>query len=217
VELAKRNDANETAAIWQAYAALREAEFGNVNQARQAATSALTLAPGRDVQTIAALVLALVGNTVQARKLTDRLSGDSPLSTILQRYWLPTIRAEIEVSRGNAAHAIELLQATSPYELGVPLPFAPLYPAYARGQAYLSSGNGTAAAAEFQKFLDHRGLVANFPLGSLARLGLARAYAMQGDTAKAKAAYQDFLTLWKNADPDIPISIAAKAEYAKLQ
>jgi len=111
------------------------------------------------------------------------------------------------------------LEAAAPYELGQPaqLQLGTMYPAYMRGQAQLMAHNGPAAAGEFQKFLDHRGLVTNFPLGALAHLGLARAYALSGDTAKAKAAYQDFLTLWKDADPDIPILKEAKAEYAKLQ
>jgi eukaryotic-like serine/threonine-protein kinase len=139
----------------------------------------------------------------------------------LNGYWLPAIRAAIEINRNHPTKAIEILQATEPYELGAPVPQPEfggfLYPAYVRGQAYLLLHKGTEAALEFQKFRDHRGLIANCPLGALALLGLARAYAIQGDTAKAKTAYQDFLTLWKDADPDIPIFIAAKAEYAKLQ
>src|SRR5580704_6254298 len=138
----------------------------------------------------------------------------------MQSVWLPTIRAQIETGRKNAASSIELLQAAAPYELGMLSGSASnscLYPVYVRAEAYLGAQRGPAAAAEFQRILDHRGLLWNCATGPLAHLGLARAYALQGDTAKARAAYQDFLALWKEADPDIPILIAAKAEYAKLQ
>jgi eukaryotic-like serine/threonine-protein kinase len=167
-----------------------------------------------------ALTLAQVGAAEQARKLSNRLSQESPLDTMIQGYWLPTISAVMEVNRDNAQRAIQLLQPTLAYELGEPSPFTSLggmYPVYVRGQAYLKARQGQQAAAEFQKFLDHRGVTANFPLGALAYLGLARAFALTGDTAKAKAAYQDFFALWKDADPDIPILKQAKAEYAKLQ
>lgn len=159
-----------------------------------------------------ALLLSRVGNVARAQKLADKLNKDFPLSTMMQRCWLPTIRAEIELNRGNAAKAIELLQKCSPYELG-----AALRPAYLRGRAYLRSGQGGAAATEFQKILDHRCMLANDVLVPLAQLGLGRATAFQGGTAKARAAYQDFLRLWKDADPDIPILQQAKAEYAKLK
>jgi len=153
--------------------------------------------------------------------MADELQKQNPLNTKINGYFLPTIRAAVEINRKNPAKAIEILQVAAPYELGNPDPDpvvgAMMYPVYERGQAYLLLQQGRAAAAEFQKFLDHQGVVVNCPLGSLARLGLARAYAMQGDAAKAKAAYQDFLTLWKDADANIPILIAAKAEYAKLQ
>jgi eukaryotic-like serine/threonine-protein kinase len=220
VDSAKSNDAKETAAIWAVNQALREAEFGNATQARQFASAALALAPlGRDVQLLAALALARAGDAVSAQKFTDKLNSDFPLSTVLQHYWLPTVQAEIELAHGNPARAIEVLHSASTYELGDPPQFQPgtLYPVYVRGQAYLRAGNGTAAAVEFQKIIDHRGIVLNFPLGALAHFGLARAYARVGDTAKAKAAYQDFFALWKDADPDIPILKEAKAEYAKLQ
>jgi hypothetical protein len=136
----------------------------------------------------------------------------------LKVYWLPTIKAALELNANNSAQALVFLEAAAPYELGQPaqLQLGTMYPAYIRGQAQLMAHNGPAAAAEFQKFLDHRGIVINFPLGALAHLGLARAYALSGDTAKAKAAYQDFFNLWKDADPDIPILKEAKAEYAKL-
>jgi tetratricopeptide (TPR) repeat protein/predicted Ser/Thr protein kinase len=221
VESARHADEKETAAEWQMNAALREAEFGNATESRNQATSALTLASTRDVQILAALALARSGDTSRAQKMADELEKQNPLNTVIIGYWLPTIRAAIEINRNNPAKAVEHLQPAITYELGDPMPQPEfggfLYPAYVRGQTYLLLHRGNEAAAEFKKFLDHRGLVANCPLGALAHLGLARAYAMQGDTAKAKAAYQDFLTLWKDADPDIPILIAAKKEYAKLQ
>jgi hypothetical protein len=138
---------------------------------------------------------------------------------VLKIYWLPTIKAAIELNANNSVQSLVFLEAAAPYELGAPPQFqlGTLYPAYIRGQAQLMAHNGAAADAEFQKFLDHRGIVLNFPLGALAHLGLGRAYAMAGNTAKAKSAYQDFLTLWKDADPDIPILKEAKAEYEKLQ
>jgi eukaryotic-like serine/threonine-protein kinase len=220
VDSAKSNDAKETAAIWAVNQALREAEFGNATQARQFASAALALAPlGRDVQLLAALALARAGDSVTAQKFVDKLNSDFPLSTILQHYWLPIVQAEIELAHGNPARAIEVLHSASTYELGDPPQFQPgtLYPVYVRGQAYLRAGNGTAAAEEFQRIIDHRGIVLNFPLGALAHAGLARAYALSGDAARAKGAYQDFFALWKDADPAIPILKEAKAEYAKLQ
>ena len=218
VESAGRADAKETAAWWQANAGLREAEFGNASRARQNALAALALAPGRDVRSLAALALARAGDTAQAQKLAEGLSKDLPQDTMVQGYWLPSIRAAIELDAKDAAKAVEILQTAMSFELGKGDPFlVPMYPVYLRGQGYLLAHQGKEAAAEFQKMIDHRGIVVNFPLGALTHLGLARAYALQGDTAKAKAAYQDFLTLWKNADPDVPILQQAKAEYAKLQ
>jgi eukaryotic-like serine/threonine-protein kinase len=134
-------------------------------------------------------------------------------------YWLPTIRAAMELDNNNPAHALVLLEPAAPYELGQPSQFqlGTMYPVYAKGEAELASHNGPAAVAEFRKFLEHTGVTVNFPLGALAHLGLARAYALSGDAAKARPAYQEFLTLWKDADPDIPILKEAKAEDAKLQ
>jgi predicted Zn-dependent protease len=138
---------------------------------------------------------------------------------VLKIYWLPTIQAAIALAQNQPEAAIQNLQAAAPYELGTPPPFqiGTMYPTFLRGEAYLRIHRGNDAAPEYQKFLDHRGVVLNFPLGALARLDLSRAYAMAGDTAKAKAAYQDFFALWKEADPDIPILKQAKAEYAKLE
>jgi serine/threonine protein kinase/tetratricopeptide (TPR) repeat protein len=218
MDSAQHNDAKETAATYQAAAALREVEVGNREQARAEANAALKLAPNRDVRAIAALALARAGDTAEAEKLAAELDKTFPLHTRVQRYWLPTIRAAVALQRKDPNRAIELLKVASTVELSYPTNLAILLcPAYLRGEAYLMLHDGNAAAAEFQKFIDHRGLVADFPWGALARVGLARAYAMQGDTAKARAAYQDFLTLWKDADPDIPILKAAKAEYANLK
>jgi len=219
MESALRADARETAALWQVDAALREAEFGNASSARQNARAALALAEGRDISSVAALALARAGDTAQAQKLEEKLNQDFPQNTIVQGYWLPSVRAAMEISAKNAESALGMLQTTPPYQLAQSQPFqvGMLYPVYLRGQAYLLAHNGTAAATEFQKMLDHRGIVLNFVTGALAHLQIGRAYAMAGDTAKARAAYQDFLTLWKDADPDIPILKEAKAEYAKLE
>jgi serine/threonine protein kinase/Tfp pilus assembly protein PilF len=218
MDSAQRNDAKESAGAYQAAAALREVEAGNRQQARAEAQAALKLAPNRDVQAIAALALARAGDTAGAEKLAAELDKTFPLHTLVQRYWLPTIRAGVALERQDPNRAIDHLKVASTIELGGITQFTIfLCPAYLRGEAYLMLRDGNAAVAEFQKFIDHRGLVGSFPWGALARLGLARAYALQGNAANARAAYKDFLTLWKDADPDIPILKEAKAEYAKLQ
>jgi hypothetical protein len=218
VDSAVRNDSKETAALWQVNAALREAEFSNTAAAKQGVEAALPLAPGRDVKVLAALALARIGETARAKRIVDDLEKSFASNSMLKVYWLPTIEAAIELNANNSTQAEVHLEAAAPYELGEPPPLqvGTLYPVYIRGHAQLMAHNGAAAATEFQKFLDHRGITLNFPLGALADLGLARAYALSGDTAKAKAAYNDFFTLWKDADPDIPILQQAKAEYAKL-
>jgi tetratricopeptide (TPR) repeat protein len=218
MDSAQHNDTQETAAYYQAAVALREAEAGNWAQARADAGAAVRLAPGRYVQAMAALGLARAGDTAAAEKLAAELDSVLPQDTLVQRYWLPTIRAAVALQRKDPNRAVEVLQAASMIELGQPTNITVfLCPVYLRGEAYLMLHDGNAAAAEFQKFIDHRGVVVNFPWGALARLGLARAYAMQGDPVKARTAYQDFLTLWKDADPDIPLLKQAKAEYANLQ
>ena len=218
---ARRAGETETQAEWETNAALREAEFGNTAQARGETAAALALASTRDVQILAAIALARAGDFDRAQMMVDNLQKQNPLHTMINGYFLPTIRAAIEINRKNPAKAIEILQVAAPYELGNadpdPVVGAMMYPVYVRGQAYLLLHQGSAAAAEFQKFLDHRGVVVNCPLGALARLGLARAYALQGDTVETRAAYQDFLALWKDADPDIPILKQAQEEYAKLK
>jgi len=218
---AKRADQMERAAGHEADAALREALFGNEGAARQLSASALALSTGRDVQYGVALALAFSGDAARAETLAADLNKRFPEDTIVQSIFLPVIHAHVAVTRGEPLKAIELVRAAAAYELGSPgniAAFTPsLYPAYVRGEAYRAAHQGVEAAAEFQKIVDHRGIVMNEPIGALARLGLARAYALQGNSAKAHAAYQEFLALWKDADPDIPILIAAKAEYAKLQ
>ena len=221
VESARRSDEKEPSALWQANAAIREALFGNAEAARQNAAASAALAPGsHDAEAQAVLAYALAGDATHAQSLADDLGKRFPLDTVVQSVWLPTIHAQIETNRKNPARSIELLQAAAPYELGMLSGAATnscLYPVYVRAEAYLSAQQGQLAAAEFQKILDHRGLLWNCATGALAHLGLARAYALSGDTVKAKSAYQDFVALWKDADPDIPILIAAKSEYAKLR
>jgi eukaryotic-like serine/threonine-protein kinase len=219
VDSSIRSDNKEAAALWQVNAALREAEFGETAVAKQDVKEALALAPGRNVKVLAALALARIGETARAERLVKGLEKSDPSNTVLRLYRLPAVNAAIELNQGNSSQALVLLEAAAPYELGQPSPgpLGTLYPAYLRGQAYLLAHNGPAAAAEFQKLLDHPGIALNFPLGVLAHLQMARAFATTGDTRKARAAYQDFLTLWKDADPDIPILKQAKAEYAKLQ
>ena len=214
---AVRSDAKETGAQWLVYQGLREAEVGNVTAARQGVARALALAPGRDVKVLSALALARSGETAQSRTILEALQKSEPTNTYLKVYWFPVIEASIAMAQQAPDRAVVALEPSLPYELGNPPPGGTMYPPYVRGMAYLAQKNGPAAAAEFQKFLDHSAIVQNFLLGSLAHLQLGRAYALSGDAAKAKSAYQDFFTLWKDADPDIPILKEAKAEYAKLQ
>ena len=264
VDSALRDGRVEAAATFRAAGALREAAFGNRQQARQEATAALVMAPGQMVRTLAALALARAGDASMASGLVYDLHQQAPQDTLLNTYWLPTIRAWIALEHGGApdsnlspfaprgaAATIELLEPVTPYELELPTLYwvlnVTLCPVDARGAAYLALGRGGEAAVEYQKILDHAGLAGNFPIGALAHLGLGRAYALQGGVgvagkakratrpgantasgetkyppppealAKARAAYQDFFALWSDADPDIPILLQAKAEYARLQ
>jgi len=213
VDSAIRAESKETAASNQADAGWTEAELGNVASARQKAVAALTLSSGRDVKVLTALTLARIGDTPKAKLLVEELEKSYPTNTLLKFYWLPVIRAAIELSNGNPSQAIVDLEAAAPYEL---TQRGNLVPAYERGQAFLRSHNGAAAILEFQKVLDHRGIVQNALSGALAHLQIGRAYALAGDPTRAKVAYQDFLNMWKDADPDLPILKQAKAEYAKL-
>jgi tetratricopeptide (TPR) repeat protein len=219
VESALHAGATEAAATWQANAALREAEIGNRELARRATSSALAMNSAPEISKLAVLALARAGDSAHAEPMAEELAKNHPTNTLLNFYWLATIRAAVELDHDAAAKAAEYLDSAAAYELGTSTPFqlGTLYPVYVRGEAYLALHQGKQAAGEYQKILHHRGIILNFCTGALAHLGLARAYVLQGDTAQAKAAYQDFLTLWKDADPDIPILIAAKAEYAKLQ
>jgi tetratricopeptide (TPR) repeat protein len=217
---ADRIQEKETAASFEADAALRAAVFGNAEEARQRAAAALARSTGREVKFIAALALAFAGNLAQAQALAESLAKDFPEDIVMKFNFLPAINAQLALMRHDPSKAIETLKITAPFDLGQPgdSSITPsLYPVYVRGEAYLAARQGGEAAGEFQKILDHRGVVVNEPIGALAHLQMGRAYALQGDTVKAHAAYQDFLTLWKDADPDIPVLIAAKSEYAKLQ
>ena len=219
VASATRAENKEVAATYEADAAVREGFFANTGEARQRAATAMRLSIASSVQYQAALALALAQEATRARSLADDLDKRYPEDTVVQLNYLPTTRAQIDLIHNDFAKAIEALQPAAPYELGTPTSTVvtlALYPVYVRGQAYLAAHQGKEAANEFQKILERRGVVGNAPIGALAHLQLGRAYAMQGDTAKARAAYQDFLTLWKDADPDIPILKEAKVEYAKL-
>jgi len=215
IAAAKGADEKELAATDQAVDALREALVGNAVEARQRAAAALQASKGQEPEYGSALALALSGDLERAELLVDDLNKHFPEDTLVQFNYLPTLRALVVLSQGNSTNAIDLLQPALTYEFASYY-MLPLYHAYVRGQAYLGAKQGTQAAAEFQKILDHRGLVLNDPIGALAHLQLGRAYAMAGDFTKSKAAYQDFLTLWKDADPDIPVLKQAKAEYAAL-
>jgi eukaryotic-like serine/threonine-protein kinase len=220
VDSAERAGETEAAATHSAVSGLREGLFGNAQEAQRLATLALRWSEGRDVQYGAALALAYAGDDRRAQALAGDLARKFPEDTIVQFNYLPTLRAKLAINREKASEAIEILRAATPYELGMTTfstyGWTAMYPVYVRGEAYLAEHDGS-AAAEFQKILDHRGIIVNGPIGALAHLGLARSFAMQGETTKAKAAYQDFFTLWKDADADIPIYKQAKAEYAKLQ
>jgi eukaryotic-like serine/threonine-protein kinase len=222
VDAALRTDNKESAAFWQENGAIREAEFGNSAEARQNASASLNLGSAdRPIAEEAALAFAMAGDAAHAESTAQSLAKRFPLDTLVKSLWVPTIEAQIALDQKNTARAIELLQAASPIELSVSSGGAGInsciYTVYVRGQAYLSAKQGGAAVAEFQKIIDQRGLVQNCPTGALAHLGLARAYVQAGDTAKAHAAYNDFLTIWKDADPDIPILRDAKAEAASLK
>jgi tetratricopeptide (TPR) repeat protein len=219
VELAQQAGQRESAALYETAAALQEAFFGNAPEAIRSATAALVLSKDREVDYGAAFALTLAGDSSRAQTLVDDLEKRFGEDTSVRFNYLPALRALLNL--GEPAKAIDLLQIAIPYELGTPRCtihgyYGALYPVYVRGLAYLAARQGTQATAEFQKILDHRGIVASDPIGALAHLQLGRALVITGDKAKAKAAYQDFLTLWKDADPGLPILKQAKAEYALL-
>lgn len=219
VASAVRSDQKETAAEWKMDEAATEAEFGNFEIARREAAATLAASPNHDTQILAAVAFARAGDPAGAQKIAGELSKNYPLDTLVNEYWLPVIRAAIEISRNNPTKAVDIAAVAVPYELASPQTWpgigGPFYPAYLRGQAFLLLRRGADAAKEYQKLLDHRGFMLACPLAALARVGLARAYVLQGDDAKARGAYQEFFTLWKDADPGIPILKQAKAEYDK--
>jgi DNA-binding winged helix-turn-helix (wHTH) protein/Tfp pilus assembly protein PilF len=217
VDQARQEGQPERAALWEAGASLREAFFEETSQARQRAMESLDYSNNREVQFGAALALALSGDAGRAQGLADDLEKRFPEDTVVRFSYLPVIRARIALNQGNPAKAVELLQTAGPYELGASrLLFGALYPIYIRGEAKLAAHQGAEAAIEFQKILDHRGVVGSDPIGALAHLQLGRAFVLVGDNAKAKAAYDDFFTLWREADPAVPILNRARAEYLML-
>jgi serine/threonine protein kinase/Tfp pilus assembly protein PilF len=221
-DLAQRPGRRETAALFYAGAAVREAFFENAAEARRSAMRALELSQGRDVEYGVSLALARVGDSSQSQRLANDLEKRFPEDSEVRFAYLPVLHALLALHHSEPARAVELLEIAVPYELGVPLCFTfgffgSLYPVYVRGEGYLAAHQGAAAVAEFQKILDHRGIVISDPIGALVHLQLGRAFVLSGDKGKAKAAYEDFLTVWKNADPDIPILKQAKAEYARLK
>jgi tetratricopeptide (TPR) repeat protein len=221
VDLARKSSQRERAALYQTDAALREAFFGNAVAARQNARAALDLSKDREVEYGAAFAFALVGDSVRAETLGKDLERRFPEDTSVRMSYLPALRGLLMLNHGDPSKSIEILQTASPYDLGAPRCshhgfYGALYPVYVRGEAYLAALRGAEAAVEFQKILNHRGIVVDDPIGALARLQLGRSFVISGDKTKAKAAYQDFLTLWKDADPGIPVFQRAKAEFARL-
>jgi hypothetical protein len=222
IDLAERAGHHENAATYEAAGAAWSAFAGDATTARQRASAAQRLSKGRDAEYAAAVALALAGETTQAQPLVLDLEKRYPEDTCVQTSYLPTLRALFSLHAGQTTQAIEQLQIARRYEFADPAVsflafFGSLYPVYVRGEAYLAAHRGAEAAAEFQKILDHRGLVLADPMDGRARLELGRAWAAAGDTVKARAAYEDFLALWKDADPGIPILRQARAENAKLQ
>jgi eukaryotic-like serine/threonine-protein kinase len=231
VDSAIRADSKETGAIWQENAAIAQAAYGNPAEARQSAAEGLKLVPtSQGVEVEAALAFAMAGDAARAESLAQDLGKRFPLDTQMQALWLPAIQAQLALNKKNPTAALNALQAASSIELGQIAFVANIscfYPTYIRGEAYVAAGQGKEAAAEFQKIIDHSGIVWNCWTGALAHLGVARANALQAKNSqgadadaarvRALAAYKDFLTLWKDADPDIPILKEAKAEYARLQ
>ncbi|MDQ6759813.1 MAG: winged helix-turn-helix domain-containing protein [Acidobacteriota bacterium] len=212
----------ERAGVWEAGAAVRLALFGNLSEARKTAATALELSRDREVSYGAAFALALSGDDSRSLEIADALESRFPEDSSIRFSYLPVLHARLALNQGEPAQAINLLQTAAPFELGTPRSslnalFGALYPVYTRGEAYLALHQSAQAASEFQKILDHRGIVVSDPIGALARLQLGRAFALSGNRIKAKTAYEDFLTLWKDADANIPIVQQAKAEYSKLQ
>jgi eukaryotic-like serine/threonine-protein kinase len=216
IAAAARSDFQGNAAVWSAVDGLRQAFVGNAEEARRQTRTALEFEDSWETRALAAMTLARVGDVARARESADTLNAERPLATLIQNYWLPAIRAEIELHSGSASRAVERLRAAEPYELAADTR-VPLLPAYVRGDAYLQMRDGRAAAAEFQKLLQHRGLVGNCVLGSLAHLGLARAFLLAGDALKARVEFESFFRVWAGADSNIPVLIQARAEYRAIR
>src|SRR6202040_429520 len=216
---ARRAQENETAAEYEGHNALREALVGLTDFAKADAQTALSAIKGKHGEGFSAIAFALAGDVADANRAIDDLTKRFPQNTVVQTRYLPMARSALALNSGNAQAALDALTAAAPYELGhtnEDFTFA-VYPVYFRGQAYLAARNGDAAVTEFQKILDHSGVVGNEPMGALAYLGLGRAFVLSGDSAKAKTAYRDFFALWANSDADVPVLVQAKAEFAKLQ
>jgi tetratricopeptide (TPR) repeat protein len=212
----------ERGGLWLASAAVREALFGNRPEAIQRAMAALKLSSDREVRYGAALAFALSGQPSRAEQLANDLAKRFPEDTSVQFSYLPVVRAELALNRNEPAKALQILEAAAPNELGVPRSsihalFGALYPVYVRAEAYRMQGRGAEAVAEYRKILDHSGIVVNDPMGAVARLQIGRAYSLSGDKLKAKSAYHDFLALWKDADPHVPILKQAKVELTRLE
>ncbi len=218
---AKRAGEKQTSAAYEAMAGLREGLFSNTAKGLEQTRMAMTPSSGPDVYYGFGLASAYAKDAKATQRFVEGFEKGFVEDTDVQFNYLPTLRARLALIHSNPQQAIDSLEIAAPYELGLPAGgfynWPNLYPIYVRGEAYLAAHRGREAAAEFQRILDHRGIVLNEPIGALAHLQLGRAYAMQGDTARSRAAYQDFLTLWKDADPDIPILREAKAEFARLQ
>ena len=218
IAAAERAQRPERAAVCQATAGLREALFGNGAEAKRNAGAALKSSNARDVQFISTLTLAMVGDKERAVEFADALKSRFPQDTVVQFNYVPTIYAQIALFDGDAPRAIEFLRAATPYELGLAASSnysTYMYPVYMRGQSYLAARQGSAAAAEFQRILNWPGVVSNEPIGALAHLGLARARAMNNEPAEARTSYNNFLSLWKNADSSFPFLSAVQAEAPK--
>jgi eukaryotic-like serine/threonine-protein kinase len=221
VDLALQEGRREAAATYQSAAAVWEGLYGNANEARAKAAAALAVTNGRDVEYASALALGLAGDSSRSEVLADDLDKRFPEDTFVRFTYLPVLRALSALHRGQSTKSVEQLQPALHYELAanglnVGLYLGGLHSAYVRGEALVAAHRYPEAVVEFQKILDHRGIVGTDPIGALAHLQSGRAFVLSGDTIKAKAAYQDFLTLWKDADPDVPILRQAKSEYAKL-
>jgi tetratricopeptide (TPR) repeat protein len=213
---AKSKDPSGNVAYDYAEEALDEAAIGDSPEAQRSAQKAFASSPNRNAKLVMALAFARAGDIGRAQRLADALNQEAPLDTVIQNYCLPAIRAVMRLHENDPAEAVEILRLTIKYDLAFPTGFNSLYPTYIRGLAYLQMGEGREAAAEFQKLLDHPGIVGREVIGALSHLQLARAQKMMGEEAAARQSYEDFLALWKDADPDIPIYQQARGEYAQL-